>query len=218
MSELDEFISKNYSWFVETWRNYPWVIQRADSARYFLMHQYGGFYLDLDITCKKSFDAILEEVAPEIDTIVSDAPEIGVDTPMVFSKPGTPFMELTQQRLMSMNIWYILPYFTIYMSTGPYMLSASYWHFPCKETIHVLPMELSRKKYFRHGQSGTWHTWDTEIIETFLRFYETGWLVVVLLIIVVYWFVVALLISAVCCRKFYKILSKGIKRIIYTRL
>jgi mannosyltransferase OCH1-like enzyme len=43
-----EFIAKEYPWFIETYDNYPFAIQRADTIRYFVLAYYGGTYLDLD--------------------------------------------------------------------------------------------------------------------------------------------------------------------------
>jgi len=36
-------------WFLPTYDNYPYNIQRVDSSRYFLLYQYGGMYVDMDI-------------------------------------------------------------------------------------------------------------------------------------------------------------------------
>jgi mannosyltransferase OCH1-like enzyme len=39
---------KEYPWFLETWDNYRFPIQRADSIRYFILAHHGGIYVDLD--------------------------------------------------------------------------------------------------------------------------------------------------------------------------
>ncbi|KAK9828860.1 hypothetical protein WJX72_002432 [[Myrmecia] bisecta] len=46
-----EFLDRHYSWFTPTWEAYPVDIARADALRPFLMHHYGGLYLDLDVQC-----------------------------------------------------------------------------------------------------------------------------------------------------------------------
>jgi hypothetical protein len=43
-----EFIEKNYVWFLKTYDEYPFPVQRTDTVRYFLLRHYGGIYLDLD--------------------------------------------------------------------------------------------------------------------------------------------------------------------------
>lgn len=43
-----DLLAKEYPWFVKTWDNYRFPIQRADSIRYFILVHYGGIYIDLD--------------------------------------------------------------------------------------------------------------------------------------------------------------------------
>ncbi|KAJ5874355.1 uncharacterized protein N7529_002785 [Penicillium soppii] len=45
------FLSVEYSWFVDIWDAYPFPIQRADALRYFVLHHFGGVYLDIDTWC-----------------------------------------------------------------------------------------------------------------------------------------------------------------------
>jgi mannosyltransferase OCH1-like enzyme len=40
-----------YPWFLETFDGYPYPIQRADAIRYFVLHHFGGIYIDLDDVC-----------------------------------------------------------------------------------------------------------------------------------------------------------------------
>jgi mannosyltransferase OCH1-like enzyme len=41
-------VAEHYGWFLETYDAYPRGILRADAARVFILHRYGGLYLDLD--------------------------------------------------------------------------------------------------------------------------------------------------------------------------
>ena len=43
-----EFIAAEYPWFLETFDGYTYPIQRADAIRYFVLHHFGGIYIDLD--------------------------------------------------------------------------------------------------------------------------------------------------------------------------
>lgn len=43
-----ELIVEHYPWFLETYDGYDHNINRADAARYFILHFYGGIYADLD--------------------------------------------------------------------------------------------------------------------------------------------------------------------------
>ncbi|KAJ3896091.1 hypothetical protein GG344DRAFT_72572 [Lentinula edodes] len=39
--------------------DYKYAIQRADAIRYFVLHHYGGVYLDLDVGCLRPLDPLL---------------------------------------------------------------------------------------------------------------------------------------------------------------
>ena len=43
-----ELIRRHYPFFLETYDSFELNIMRADSARVFYMHRYGGVYMDLD--------------------------------------------------------------------------------------------------------------------------------------------------------------------------
>ena len=43
-----KFIATEYPWFIDTYDNYPYPIQRADAIRYFVLAHFGGTYIDLD--------------------------------------------------------------------------------------------------------------------------------------------------------------------------
>ena len=46
-----ELLTNEYPWFLRTYDNYKYPIQRADSIRYFILAHYGGIYVDLDNVC-----------------------------------------------------------------------------------------------------------------------------------------------------------------------
>ena len=48
-------IKEKYPWFLETYDGYEFGIVRADAARPFILHAYGGLYLDLDYEVLENF-------------------------------------------------------------------------------------------------------------------------------------------------------------------
>lgn len=54
--DLDEFMKTKFQWFYKTWKDYPKNIQRIDSARYFILYEYGGIYADMDFECITNFE------------------------------------------------------------------------------------------------------------------------------------------------------------------
>ena len=59
--DLDIFIKRNYNWFYKYYKGYKSNICRVDSARYFILHYYGGIYADMDFYCFKNFYDKLEQ-------------------------------------------------------------------------------------------------------------------------------------------------------------
>ncbi|KAJ5646497.1 hypothetical protein N7490_002869 [Penicillium lividum] len=49
-----DFLANHYPWFVDTWDDYAFPIQRADSIRYFVLYHFGGIYLDMDTWCNRT--------------------------------------------------------------------------------------------------------------------------------------------------------------------
>jgi len=43
-----KLIKEHYPWFLDTYDNYAYNINRADAVRYFILYHYGGMYADLD--------------------------------------------------------------------------------------------------------------------------------------------------------------------------
>lgn len=54
--DLDEFIRTKYPWFYPTFIGYDVNIKRIDSARYFILYEYGGIYADMDYECMENFE------------------------------------------------------------------------------------------------------------------------------------------------------------------
>ena len=57
------FIHTYYAWFLPTYDAYPEAIMRVDAVRYFLLHHYGGVYVDLDFECIQPLAPLLSQAA-----------------------------------------------------------------------------------------------------------------------------------------------------------
>jgi hypothetical protein len=58
---LLEFVAEHYPDFLSTFCSYCLGVQRADAARYLLLHHFGGIYADIDCRCVAPFDPIMDE-------------------------------------------------------------------------------------------------------------------------------------------------------------
>ena len=56
-----QLIQDHYPWFLKTYDAYRYNINRADAARYFILHHYGGIYADLDYEPTTNFYDMLPQ-------------------------------------------------------------------------------------------------------------------------------------------------------------
>lgn len=52
--DLLEFVANHYPAHLDTFCGYKNGVQRADAARYMLLHHFGGFYMDIDTECQQT--------------------------------------------------------------------------------------------------------------------------------------------------------------------
>lgn len=185
-----KFIAEHYDWFLPVFDGYPYPIQRADAIRYFVLHHYGGIYMDLDIGCLRRFDPLLR-----FEVILPKTIPVGVSNDVMLSAKGHPFMDQLIHNLVTFNHQYLTNYPTVMFSTGPMFVSASYGlyvdvHGPAFPStpkqphagfkgVRVLPKSLYGKNvkpkdapdaFFSHFYGSSWHANDAGFL-IFLRKY-----------------------------------------------
>src|ERR1700734_3968818 len=91
-----EFIAEHYPWFLDNFDDYTYPIQRADAIRYFVLHYYGGVYLDLDVGCLRPLDPLLVH-----QVILPKTIPVGVSNDIMFAEKGHPFLAQTIHNLVT---------------------------------------------------------------------------------------------------------------------
>ena len=117
-TESRELLVNNYDWFLPTYDNYRYPIQRVDAIKYFVLLHYGGIYMDLDIACRRPLDPLLEFPA-----WYPRASPLGVNNDLMATRANHPIMELMTKTLSARNKNLIFPYLTIFWATGPQFTS-----------------------------------------------------------------------------------------------
>ncbi|KAF6754504.1 MIPC synthase, partial [Ephemerocybe angulata] len=168
------FIAEHYPWFLDTFDNYRYPIQRADVIRYFVLHHYGGIYLDLDIGCLRPMDPLLS-----YPVILPKTIPVGVSNDLMFAEKGHPFLQQTINNLVTFDHSWVLNYPTVMFSTGPMFLSAQYGIYTTSHPnsalseIRILPRSLYGKNakldeaphsFFSHFYGSSWHADDAAFI------------------------------------------------------
>lgn len=85
-----QLVKEFYPWFLPVWEGYDgWGKQakKSDALRVFIMHHYGGLYLDLDVECYKAVDESLKDY----QLVLQGTGDEGVNNCVMASVPGHPF-------------------------------------------------------------------------------------------------------------------------------
>ncbi|KZF21317.1 glycosyltransferase family 32 protein [Xylona heveae TC161] len=162
-----EFIATEYPWFLETFDNYEYPIQRADSIRYFVLSHFGGIYIDLDDGCNRRLDPLLSYPAWVRRTLPT-----GVSNDAMGAVPQHPFFLTVIDSLQKYNRKWPLPYVTVMYSTGPLFLSVIWeeyirWGTSDEGRVRVLmPDEYNKHSwsFFSHHRGSSWHGKDAQLI------------------------------------------------------
>ncbi|KAH7087689.1 nucleotide-diphospho-sugar transferase [Paraphoma chrysanthemicola] len=162
-----EFIAAEYPWFLETFDGYPYPIQRADAIRYFVLHHFGGIYIDLDDGCNRSLDPLLAYPAWVRRTVPT-----GISNDAMGSIPRHPFFLKAIDSLTDYNRRWPLPYITVMASTGPLYLSIIWRHYnnanpEGNDRVRILfPDEYNNHpwSFFTHHLGNSWHRTDVKVI------------------------------------------------------
>lgn len=172
-----DFIAQEYPWFLDTFDSYPYPIQRADAIRYFVLHHFGGVYIDLDIGCLRRVDPLLAYPVVLPRTI-----PVGVSNDLMFAEKEHPFMTQTIHNLAMFDHNWVLNYPTVMFSTGPMFLSAQFGLYTASHPgtgeqpagdVRILPKSLYGKNakpeeaphsFFVHYYGSSWHADDAAFI------------------------------------------------------
>ncbi|CAI4036818.1 hypothetical protein SMKI_16G1160 [Saccharomyces mikatae IFO 1815] len=163
-----EFIKEKYPWFLDTFENYKYPIERADAIRYFILSHYGGVYIDLDDGCERKLDPLLAFPA-----FLRKTSPLGVSNDVMGSVPRHPFFLKALKSLKHYDKYWFIPYMTIMGSTGPLFLSVIWkqykrWGIPKNGTVRILQpayYKMHDYSFFSISKGSSWHLDDAKLMK-----------------------------------------------------
>lgn len=164
-----DFIEKEYSWFLETYDNFKFPVQKVDALRYLLMRHYGGIYIDLDDGCLTSLDPLLY-----YPVWVTDGGHGALSNNILGAAPNHPFWKLTTESMMRYAWNYPFPYITISYATGQWFLTDMWQRYHAglaggepELTRVMMDMRPGAAPwvFFMHTQGGSWDNWDNHVFQ-----------------------------------------------------
>ena len=171
-----KFIQDKFPWFLQTFDNFPYGIQRADVIRYCILYEYGGLYSDLDIEPLENLDDLFPNEG--VYLVQTENNFTGVDYYTNFfmaSTPKNPFwMEVIVETMKPVKWYSIGKQLHVFSTTGPNMLNMIAKR--TIQTINVLPSRAlvpcgicdeqpckTKHSRIRFLPGSSWVAWDGKI-------------------------------------------------------
>ncbi|CAK7206812.1 CSG1/SUR1-like protein [Sporothrix eucalyptigena] len=171
-----DFLALEYPWFIDIWDNYAFPIQRADAIRYFVLHHYGGIYLDMDTWCNQTFPVhrLESEGSFQHRALFKSTLPTGITNDFMITSARHPAYAAAIAKLPMYNAlthfwarWQ--PYAVIMISAGPMFLTMVVKDYLMQQpslpslTVGVInATELA--PYITDLESGTWHQSDAKAL------------------------------------------------------
>ncbi len=168
---LEHLIQTKYEFLWETWQGWSseWIKQ-ADAARYIVLNEFGGVYMDLDYSCESPVDSIIEDASIVLNRGIPGGEYFEyIDNSFMASIPHHWFWRRVLTAMVERA------HLTVLASTGPHMLSSVLYDVcgkkpeikldPLNRTYHdpdvekyeiVLATTEMKKSRIRHHNTATW--------------------------------------------------------------
>lgn len=161
--DILKLIQEEYSWLYPTYKSYTYNIQRADVARYVVLHWEGGIYADLDAYAKNSSIEVWRDaqlVLPET------ADHTTFSNHFIMSEPKSPFLEFALQQLESHNQYLVIPYVRVFWSTGPLFMGdiVRKWMALNPHFDLAVLRKKPQRKFVQHRGGRSWHGYDGKFL------------------------------------------------------
>lgn len=171
---VDRLVDTHYPELKELYYSYDHWVKRADVARYLVLHHMGGWYLDMDIRCKRSLDELEERaIAGKYSVVFRYTDPWGISNDFIGITQQHPFLTDTLKALPYSYKWYIVPYASTIFSTGPMFLWGRQMNYPVAEDFLVIE---NYKRYLHLLHSSSWHSLDGILIWYFFRYSSEFWI------------------------------------------
>jgi mannosyltransferase OCH1-like enzyme len=149
-----QFLQQHYPQFVELFDSYKREIFRVDAIRYFLLHHYGGFYVDTDCQALDSIEALRShKVVLAVDRYTKRIN----NNHFMGAEPQTAFFQDCINRLRFSTAFQLNrdSYLSTMSVAGPFFLTALRNGYRRKAELYVMPLEVENR-YLVHQERHTW--------------------------------------------------------------
>jgi mannosyltransferase OCH1-like enzyme len=149
------------------YRGYPGWVQKADAARYLILHEHGGVYADMDIACARSLEPLTGE-----ELVLAPTWPFGLSNDLMMASPAHPFLRTVLDGLPdAFRRWHrpwVPPYVRVLSGGGSSYLTAVWRRAGRGTRAHLLSAEEygqgnPDRAFVRHLPGSSWHGWDARL-------------------------------------------------------
>lgn len=156
------------------WDRYPEAIQRVDAARYVILREFGGVYVDLDVHCLRPLDSLLDA-----QVVLARTTPFGVSNQFMLSVRGhSLFYHAVASLPRAFKKWGgVWPrHLRVLTTAGPLFMTGRLRDHGMNKGIRILTLDEhghgdSDVAYVSHLEGDTWAGWDTHVI----NFLHNNW-------------------------------------------
>jgi len=172
-AEVEELFARARPDLAAFYRSYPRWIQKADAARYLILHEHGGVYADMDLACAQALDPLTGE-----DLVLAPTWPFGLSNDLMMARPGHPFFREVLDGLPDgFRRWYrfwVPPYVRVLSGCGSSYLTSVWRRTSARAPARLLTPEEyghagTSQAFVRHLPGSTWHAWDARLVLWVLR-------------------------------------------------
>lgn len=184
--EVEKLLREARPDLLELFRGYRHWVERADAARYLILHEFGGVYADHDVVSAAPLDGLLNE-----GLVLAPTRPAGVSNDFIMAAPGHPVLKAVLDELpnaadRTSGRW-VPPYARVIYGTGPGLLTRVWRKTDPRETARLLSAAeyghgAAGEALVRHIHGSSWHEWDGRLVALVWRF---RWAVAVVLALLV---------------------------------
>lgn len=151
--DLDEFMkTKHKDFYDNVYSKYDINIKRFDSARYFILREFGGIYADMDFECLENF----WEHIPKDKVSIAECPRTKDthENALMISPKGHPFWDQIIDKLpkrMNGDVIY---------ATGPGIITDTLREGASINSLKKEDFSVDNARFTRHLWTGSWNGWN----------------------------------------------------------
>jgi mannosyltransferase OCH1-like enzyme len=172
--ELDQFVATEFPDMLDTYREYPHDIQRADAARPMLLKKYGGLYLDLHFELLAPLDELFV-AGNEAYFLASQNTSVGLlSNSLMAAVANAPVLDAYLLEMQRPAPWWACwsKHLVVYSTTGPMALTKAvhksgqvYGALPVRRITpcSTCDLECDATGLMRQMPGKLWHKWDSSL-------------------------------------------------------